>query len=90
MRLGNICYRNTALDAKLENNTGPTRDVMKRRMPSSGMLSPLDLVRTDVSEELIASAIRVTRIVELATTLALTRTRSKLRRNSCESVANYC
>jgi hypothetical protein len=30
------------------------------------------LVRTDVSEELIASFIRVTRIVELGTTLAVT------------------
>jgi hypothetical protein len=33
------------------------------------------LVRTDVSEELSASIIRVTRIVELGTTLAVTNNR---------------
>jgi hypothetical protein len=38
-------------------------------MPSSGMLRPVALVRTDVSEELIASFIRVTRICELGTTV---------------------
>jgi hypothetical protein len=40
-------------------------------MWSSGMLSRLALVRTDVSEELSASIIRVTRICELGTTLAV-------------------
>jgi hypothetical protein len=40
------------------------------------------LVRTDVSEELSASIIRVTRIGELGTTLALTSNRRTLRRNS--------
>jgi hypothetical protein len=38
------------------------------------------LVRTDVSEELSASFIRVTRIVELGTTLAVTSNRRMLRR----------
>jgi hypothetical protein len=39
-------------------------------MSSSGMLRRVALVRTDVSEELSASIIRVTRIGELGTTLA--------------------
>jgi hypothetical protein len=41
-------------------------------MPSSGTLFRMDLVITDVSEERIASIIRVTRIGELGTTLAVT------------------
>jgi hypothetical protein len=41
------------------------------RMPSSGMLCHVAPVRADVSEELSASIIRVTRIGELAT-LAVT------------------
>jgi hypothetical protein len=40
-----------------------------RRMASFGMLRRVALVRTDVSEELSASIIRVTRIGELGTTL---------------------
>jgi hypothetical protein len=39
-------------------------------MVSSGMLRPVALVRTDVSEDLSASFIRVTRIDEIGTTLA--------------------
>jgi hypothetical protein len=39
-------------------------------MVSSGMLCRVDLVRTDVSEELSASFIRVTRIGELGTVTA--------------------
>jgi hypothetical protein len=39
-------------------------------MLSSGMLRRVALVRTDVSEELSASFIRVTRISELGTTQA--------------------
>jgi hypothetical protein len=38
-------------------------------MPSSGMLHSVALVRTDVSEELHASIISVTRIGELGTIL---------------------
>jgi hypothetical protein len=40
-------------------------------MTSSGMLRRVALVRTDVSKELSASFIRVTRIGELGTTLAV-------------------
>jgi hypothetical protein len=50
-------------------------------MASSGMLRRVALVRTDVSEELSASIIRVTRIGELGTTLAVTSNRRMLRRN---------
>jgi hypothetical protein len=46
----------------------------QRIMASSGMLRRMALVRTDVSEELNASIIRVTRIGELGTTLAVTST----------------
>jgi hypothetical protein len=54
-------------------------------MASSGMLRRLALVRTDVSEELTASFIRVTRIGELGTTLAVTSNRCTLRRNKLSS-----
>jgi hypothetical protein len=51
-------------------------------MVSSGMLRRVALVRTNVSEELRASFIRVTRIDELETTLAVTSNRRTLRRNT--------
>jgi DNA-binding TFAR19-related protein (PDSD5 family) len=47
-------------------------------MASSGMLRRVALVRTDVSEELSASFIRVTRIGEIGTTLAVTSNRRTL------------
>jgi hypothetical protein len=47
-------------------------------MVSSGMLRLVILVRTDVSEELSASFIGVTRIDELGTTLAVTSNRRTL------------
>jgi hypothetical protein len=50
------------------------------RMVSTGMLRRVALVRTYVSKELNASLIRVTRISELGTTLAVTRNRRTMRR----------
>jgi hypothetical protein len=44
----------------------------EEKMGSSGMLRRVALVSTDVSEELSASFIKVTRISELGTTLAVT------------------
>jgi hypothetical protein len=46
------------------------------------MLHRVALVRTDIAEELRASFIRVTRIGELGTTLAVTSNRRTLRRNT--------
>jgi hypothetical protein len=51
-------------------------------MVSSGILRRVALVRPDVSEELSASFIRVTRIGELGRTLAVTINRRTLRRNT--------
>jgi hypothetical protein len=50
------------------------------------MLRRVAVVRTDVSEELSASFIRVTRIGELGTTLAVTSNRRTLRRNTASVV----
>jgi hypothetical protein len=47
-------------------------------MASSGILRRVALVRTDVAEELSDSIIRVTRIGELGTTLAVTSVRRLL------------
>jgi hypothetical protein len=51
-------------------------------MAYSGMSRRVTLVRTDVSEELIASIIRATRIGELGTMLAVTSNRRTLRRST--------
>jgi hypothetical protein len=53
-------------------------------MTSSRMLRRVALVRTDVSEEPRASFIRMTRISELGTTLAVTSNRLTLRTDSCQ------
>jgi hypothetical protein len=59
-------------------------------MAYSGMLRLVALVRTDVSEELSASFIRVSRIGELGTTLAVTSNRSKLQSsNFLRNVGSY-
>jgi hypothetical protein len=50
---------------------------MKNAFP--GKLRRVALVITDVSQELIASIIRVTRVVELGTTLAVTSNRRTIR-----------
>jgi hypothetical protein len=47
-------------------------------MASSGMLRRVALIRTDVSEELSASFIKVTIVGELGTTLTLTSNRRTL------------
>jgi hypothetical protein len=52
------------------------------RMASSGMLYHVALVRIDVSVELSASTMRVTRIGKLGATLAVTSNRRTLRRNT--------
>jgi hypothetical protein len=68
-----------------EDRDGSRKDYMgggldiHRRMVSSGMLRRGALVRIDVSEELSACFIRVTRIGELGTTLAVTSNRRTLR-----------
>jgi hypothetical protein len=55
-------------------------------MSSSGMLRRVALVRTDVSEGLTASFIRVTIIGVLGTTLAVTSNRRALRRNTIDLI----
>jgi hypothetical protein len=61
---------------------------VQRRMVSPGMLRRVALLRTEVSEELSASFIRMTRIGEVGTTLAVTGNRRTLRRNKRASVAS--
>jgi hypothetical protein len=54
-------------------------------MSPSGVLRPAALVRINISEELSASIIRMTRIGELGTTLALNSNRCTLRKNTKSS-----
>jgi hypothetical protein len=57
-------------------------------MASSGMKRRVALARTEVSEELSSSFIRVTKIGELETTLAVTSNSRKLRRNTKSCITN--
>jgi hypothetical protein len=63
-------------------------------MASSGLLRHVALVRTDVSEELSASIIRVTRIGELGTTLSSSETsvltRAAWRINPEDAILHLC
>jgi DNA-binding TFAR19-related protein (PDSD5 family) len=56
---------------------------------SSGMLRRVALVRTEVSEEISASLIRVTSIGELGTTLAVTSKKYQGISSQRASVASY-
>jgi hypothetical protein len=58
-----------------------TAERILSRMTSSGMLRCVTLVRTEVSKERSVSIIRVTRVGEIGTTLAVTSNRCTLRRN---------
>jgi hypothetical protein len=53
------------------------------------MLHRVALVRSDVSEELSAFIIKVTRVGELGTTLAVTSNRRPLRRNTRHRRENF-
>jgi hypothetical protein len=59
-------------------NRGALKFTSMLRMPSSRMLRRVVLVRTDFSEDLSASIVRVTRIGEMGTTLAVTSISSEL------------
>jgi hypothetical protein len=66
---GDIFLRNSALSRATRRRHIPCKKTtFFKRMASSGMLHSVALVRTDVSEELITSFIKVTRIGELGTT----------------------
>jgi hypothetical protein len=73
-------------DHCLLNNNPCLKRYVQWRMASSGMLRHVALVRTDVSEELSASFIRVTRIGELGTTLDVTSNRRTLQRSHMANI----
>jgi hypothetical protein len=62
-------------------------NIAVRRMASAGMLRRVALVGTEVSEEISASIIKVTRIGELGTTLAVTS--EEIPSSQHASVASY-
>jgi hypothetical protein len=67
-----ISFCNLSNKAVTNTTVASTERGTSARMASSGMLRRVTLVRTDVSEELSASFIRVSGIGELGTTLAVT------------------
>jgi hypothetical protein len=66
-----FCWSSAKM-AGLENCTSSQKLSGSWRMPSSGVWHRVALVRTDVSEERIASIMRVTRISQPASALTLT------------------
>jgi hypothetical protein len=68
----------------------PQTTMLLRRMVSTGTLRHLALERTDVSEELSASFIRVTRIGELGTLLAVTSYELSSSETSVPTRATWC
>jgi hypothetical protein len=62
------CTTETAIFTKnIAHNHLTQKEYKQRRMASSGMLRRVALVRTEVSEKLRATVVRVTRIGELET-----------------------
>jgi hypothetical protein len=59
-------------------------------MSSSKMRRQVNLMRIDVYEEHIISIVRVRRIGELGTSLAVSSNRRTLRKNAIFSVVSYC
>jgi hypothetical protein len=76
--VGNRVAQGTEGTSSADKPVVTKKESFSRRMVSSGMLRRVALVRSDVSEELSASFIRVTRIGELGTTQAATSNRSTL------------
>jgi hypothetical protein len=79
----------TCFVEEYKNTNKPNRKQADCRMPSSGMLRRVFLVRADVSEELNTSVFKVTRICELGTTLAVTSNRPTLRSRSIYCHRDY-
>jgi hypothetical protein len=67
-----ICSQSDETGVETEAGVEVTCALCLTRMPSSGMLPLVAIVRTDVTEECIASIIRMTRLGELGTRLAVT------------------
>jgi hypothetical protein len=82
LQLSDCCQLHALYRILIERRETMTWSLIKCRMASYLMLRRVAVVRTDVSEELSASIIRVTRMGELGTTLAVTSNRRTLRRNT--------